>query len=116
MERNYRSLKALKSYVAVLTLALVIFHLFPALSWSRSKKLNRVNPLQDAQTYDQKMQKRYRNDFNLPDKHWSYAPSTKRGFYPLLSKNYKKRYECLKEDIKSGSHYLSINNKCCAVE
>ena len=53
MERNYRSLKALKSYVAVLTLALVIFHLFPALSWSRSKKLNRVNPLQDAQTYDQ---------------------------------------------------------------
>ena len=101
MERNYRSLKDLKSYVAVLTLVLVIIHFFPALSWSRSKKLNRVNPLQDAQTYDQKIQRRHRNDFNLPDKHWSYAPSTKRGFYLLLSKNYKKRYDRLSPEEKT---------------
>ena len=101
MEHNCRSLKKIKPYIIVLTLILVILVFLPALSWSRSKRLNRDNRFQDAQTYDQKIQKRHRNGFNLPDKRWSYAPSNRRGSYPLLSKNYKKRYDRLSPEEKS---------------
>jgi hypothetical protein len=100
MKHNYRSLKELNLYLTVLTVITVILLSFPPFSWSRSKKLNSVFPLQDTQTTDQKMQKRHRDGFNFPDKHWFYTPSNKRGSCPILSKNYRKRYDRLSPEEK----------------
>ncbi len=101
MEQKYRWLKGLKLCVAVLMLMLVVWVAFPALSWSGSKRPNKGARFQDAQTYDQKMRQRHRGGFNLPDRHGSFAPSGRRGYYPLLSKNYKKRYDRLSPEEKT---------------
>ncbi len=101
MKHNYRSLKEFKLYVTVLTLMMLILISFPALSWSGSNGSNRGVCFQDAQTYDQKLQKRHRNAFNFPDKHWFYAPSNRRNSCLLLSKNYRKRYDRLSPEEKT---------------
>jgi len=101
MKHNYRSLKEIKSYVTVLTLMMLILISFPALSWSGSNGSNRGVCFQDAQTYDQKLQKRHRNAFNFPDKHWFYAPSNRKNSCLLLSKNYRKRYDRLSPEEKT---------------
>jgi hypothetical protein len=101
MKHNYRSLKEIKPYVTVLTLMMLILISFPALSWSGSNGSNRGVCFQDAQTYDQKLQKRHRNAFNFPDKHWFYAPSNRRNSCLLLSKNYRKRYDRLSPEEKT---------------
>ena len=100
MEHKYRRLKRFKPCVAVLALMLLILFSFPALSFSRATRLNRGDRLQDAQTYDQKMRQRHLGGFNLPDKHWSFAPSNRMDSYPMLSKNYKKRYDRLSPEEK----------------
>jgi len=101
MEHSYRSLKKLKPHITILALVLVILFFFPALSLSRSKRLNRGNRLQDARTYYQKMQKKHRDGFNLPEKHWSYAPSNRRGSYPLITKNYRNKYNHMSPEEKT---------------
>jgi len=101
MKHNYRSLKEFKPYVTVLTLMMLILISFPALSWSGSNGSNRGVCFQDAQTYDQKLQKRHRNAFNFPDKHWFYAPSNRKNSCLLLSKNYRKRYDRLSPEEKT---------------
>jgi Protein of unknown function (DUF3106) len=101
MEHNYRSLKELKPYVNVLTLVLVIIFFFPALSLSRSKKLNRDNHLQDTQNYHKNMRSKDRNDFILLDKHGDYKPLSRRSPYPLLTKNYRNKYNRMSPEEKT---------------
>jgi hypothetical protein len=101
MEHNYRSLKEIKPYVAVLTLVMVILFSFPALSMSRSKRLNRGNRFQDTQNYHKKMRSEDRYDFALLDKHWFYAPLNRSRSYPLLTKNYRNRYNSLSPEEKT---------------
>jgi len=101
MEHNYRRLKDYKSCVVVLTLILVILVSFPALSWSGSKRQNRNDRFQGEHTYDQNIRQRYGAGLTLPDRRWSYTPSNMRGTYPLLSKNYHKRYDRLTPEEKT---------------
>jgi len=101
IEHNYRSLKEFKPYVTVLTLVLVILFSFPALSWSRSKRLNRGNRLQDTQNYHKKMRSKDRDDFTLLDKHLEYIPFSRSSSYPLLTKNYRNRYNRLSPEEKT---------------
>jgi hypothetical protein len=101
MEHNYRSLKEFKPSVTVLTLVMLILVSFPSLSWSASKGSNRGVRFQDAQTYDQQLQKRHQDAFDFPDKHWFYAPSNRRTSCLLLSKNYRKRYDRLSPEEKT---------------
>ena len=101
MEHNYRSLKEFKPCVTVLTLILVILFSLPAFSWSRSKRLNRGNRFQDTQKYHKKMRPRGRVDFTLRDKHWAYTPLNRRSSYPLLTKNYSKKYNRLSPEEKT---------------
>lgn len=101
MKHSYRSLKEFKPYVTVLTLMMLILVSFPALSWSGSNGSNKGVRFQDAQAYDQKLQKRHWDAFNFPDKHWFYAPSNRRNSCLLLSKNYRKRYDRLSPEEKT---------------
>jgi len=101
MEHKYRSLKEFKFCVTVLTLVMVILFSFPALSWSRSKKNSRETHLQDTQKYHKKMRSKNRVNFTFPDKHWFYAPLDRGDSYPLLSKNYRKRYNRLSPKEKT---------------
>lgn len=101
MEYNYRSLKEFKPYVTVLTLVLVILFSFPASSLSRSKRLNRGNRLQDTQNSHKKMGSEDRDDFTLMDKHWFYEPLIRISSYPLLTKNYRNRYNSLSPEEKT---------------
>lgn len=101
MKHNYLSLKEFKLYVTVLTLMMLILVSFPALSWSGANGSNGGVRFQDTQTYDQKLQKRQRDAFNFPDKHWFYAPSNRRNYSLLLSKNYRKRYDRLSPEEKT---------------
>lgn len=101
MEHKYRWIKGFKPYITVLTLVLMILFSFPAFSMGRSKGQNMGDRFQDPQAYDKKMRQRHRGSFNLPDKHWSYAPSHRRGTYLILSKNYKKRYDRLSPEEKT---------------
>ena len=101
MEHNYRSLKELNPYVTVLTLVLVICFSFPALGLSRSERLNRGNRLQDTQNYHKKMRSKDRDKFTLPDKHRDYIPLSRSSSYPLLTKNYRNRYNRMSPEEKS---------------
>jgi Protein of unknown function (DUF3106) len=101
MEHNYRSLKAFKHYVLVLTLVLVILFFFPALGLSRSKSSFKGACFQVTQTYDQEIQNRHWKDFNYLDKHWEYTPFSKRCSYRILSKNYSNRYDSLSPEEKT---------------
>lgn len=101
MKHNYRSLKEFKPYVTVLTVVLVILFSFPALSLSRSKRLNRGDRLQDTQKYDKKMRLKNRNDLNFMKKHWDYVPLSRRRSYPLITKNYRKKYNRLSPEEKT---------------
>ena len=101
MEHNCRSLKEFKPYITVLTMVLVILFSFPALSLSRSKRLNRGNRLQDTQKYHKKMRSKDRDDFTLRDKHWEYIPLGRRSSYPILTKNYRKKYNRLSPEEKT---------------
>lgn len=101
MERNYRSLKKFKPYVTVLTLVLVILFSFPALSLSRSKRLNRENSFQDTQKYHKKMRSKDRDDFTFLDKHRDYIPLSRRSSYPLLTKNYRNKYNRMSPEEKA---------------
>ena len=86
MEHNYRSLKEFKPYVTVLTLVLVILFSFPALSWSRSKRLNRGNRLQDTQNHHNKMRSKDRNDFTFLDETLGLHAFEQKEFIPVSNK------------------------------
>ena len=101
MEHKYRRHKGFKPYVTVLTLALVILFSFPALSLSRSKRLNRVDRLQDTQNYHNMMRSEDRDDFTLLYKHWDYIPLSRRSSYPLLTKNYRNEYKRMSPEEKA---------------
>ena len=100
-EHKYRRLKEFKPYVTVLTMALVILFSFPALSLSRSKRLNRGDCLQDTQNYPNMMRSEDRDDFTFLDKHWNYIPLSRRSSYPLLTKNYRNEYNRMSPEEKT---------------
>ena len=100
-EYKYRQLKRFKPFVTVLTLALVILFFFPALSLSRSKRLNSGNRLQDTQNYHKKMGSNDRDDFTLRDKDWDYITLSRRRSYPLLTKNYRNEYNRMSPEEKT---------------
>lgn len=100
MECKYRSFKALKFCVTVLTLVLVILFSLPSPSWSRSKKNSRETYLQDTRRYHKKMRPKDRENFIFSDKHRSYTPLNIGDSYPLLTKNYRKKYNSMSPEKK----------------
>jgi hypothetical protein len=100
IEHNCGSLKEIKYYVVVLTLVLVILFFFPALSLSGSKRSYKSAYFQAAQTCDQYIQHKYESGFKFIDEHWEYIPFGRRCSYPLLSRNYRKRYNSLSPEKK----------------
>ena len=100
MERKCRLLKGSKLCITVLTLLLVLFS-FPAMSWSRSRTINRETWLHAAQRYDKKMRLRNLEDFSFAKKYLSYTPLNSKGPYLFLARNYRDRYNRLSPKEKN---------------
>jgi hypothetical protein len=101
MENKRRSLKGSKLCTTVLKLVLVVLFSFPALSWSRSRTIDRETYLHGAQRYDKKMRLKNLEDFTFPKKHLSYTLLNRKGSYPLLAINYRDRYNRLSPEEKN---------------
>ena len=101
MKSKCRSLKGSKRCITVLTLLLVALFLFPVLSWSRSRTINRETFLHAAQRYDKRMCLRTLEDFFPPKEHLSYTLLDRKGSYLFLVKDYRDRYNRLSPEEKN---------------